>query len=539
MKAILLLAGILLTVRVVSADASSNAAPSPTPATTGNPKEQTVPTSSSASSSAPQSASEFNSQGFEKYKGGDLDGAIADFSQAIALDPKLAEAYNRRGNAKKGKGDLAGAVADYRQAITVDPKYANPYSNLGIIALTTGDVDGAIADFSQAILLDPKLAQAYGNRSIAKRQKGDVAGANADFNQAIALDPKLARTYDRQEEVSLSNLIRNGDPNINKLIGSFKVEGDVLVVTTTDSFNASPYQDRLQFAQSLFAIWAKFHGTDSPSNAPSLSMIDTTGTEIGGTNSSGVWVLSQAPTSQQEAITTPPPSPASMPFVEKEDINADWKTTDGTVYHVARIWNIEPDSVTVIDQYGTESTIDIAMLPTDLQKRFNYDPAAASAIKQQRAQQEQLQEQSQQQQAQLQRMVRKAVALRGVVLQKINGGLLIHQGYIYPITKGANPYEDYSQRFEIVFLKDYAKEDSVVDGSGVAAVVYPTGPVSYTSVLGSDKTVASFDALPEGLIPLPPPPSFLLAPSSPQATSNTGSGHHSMDDLANGMQKGL
>ena len=57
---------------------------------------------------------------------GDLDQAIADYTQAIALDPKYAVAYNNRGIAYCDKGDLDQAIADYTQAIALDPKYAVP-----------------------------------------------------------------------------------------------------------------------------------------------------------------------------------------------------------------------------------------------------------------------------------------------------------------------------------------------------------------------------------------------------------------------------
>jgi Flp pilus assembly protein TadD len=56
-------------------------------------------------------------RGNAKSARGDLDGAIADYSQAIELAPKDAIAYVKRGIAKEAKGDQAGADEDVAQVV--------------------------------------------------------------------------------------------------------------------------------------------------------------------------------------------------------------------------------------------------------------------------------------------------------------------------------------------------------------------------------------------------------------------------------------
>jgi Flp pilus assembly protein TadD len=65
-------------------------------------------------------------------------------------------AYNNRGIAKERKGDLDGALADYNQAIQFKAKYASAYRNRSNVKRKKGDLNGANADFDQASKLGSK-----------------------------------------------------------------------------------------------------------------------------------------------------------------------------------------------------------------------------------------------------------------------------------------------------------------------------------------------------------------------------------------------
>ena len=104
----------------------------------------------SASVVAQTKAEDFLIQGEEKYEKGDYQGAIAAYTQAIALNPNYAEAYNGRGNARYALGDNKGAVADYSEALRINPNFAAAYQNRGVARRDSGDKPGAMQDFQKA-----------------------------------------------------------------------------------------------------------------------------------------------------------------------------------------------------------------------------------------------------------------------------------------------------------------------------------------------------------------------------------------------------
>ena len=151
---------------------------------------------------APQTGSDYVNRGNTRFQAGDIDGAIADYTEAIELNASDSIAYYNRGIARGRQGDHTRAIADYTRAIQIGGHYANAYYNRGVAKHAKGDFEGAISDWSRTIELDPKHLPAHFNRGMAKLEKVEVEGAIADFTRAIELDATLSDAL-RREHVHL------------------------------------------------------------------------------------------------------------------------------------------------------------------------------------------------------------------------------------------------------------------------------------------------------------------------------------------------
>ena len=101
---------------------------------------------------------------------GDLDGALADYNQAIKLNPHFAEVWFNRGSYWKMKGDLERAETDFTQAIELKPHLADAYAQRGLVRLLSGKESEAERDFARCLTLDKNLRQSL-ERFIAEAKQ--------------------------------------------------------------------------------------------------------------------------------------------------------------------------------------------------------------------------------------------------------------------------------------------------------------------------------------------------------------------------------
>ncbi|MBD2309065.1 tetratricopeptide repeat protein [Chroococcidiopsis sp. FACHB-1243] len=110
------------------------------------------------------------------------------------VDPCELSAYSSRAWLRYKSGDKQGAIADYTQAI----KFGNEtsfsafnYYGRAEALFAVEDYRGAIADYTTAIQLDPaSAATTYSKRAMARDRIGDKKGAAEDRKIAASLPPE-------------------------------------------------------------------------------------------------------------------------------------------------------------------------------------------------------------------------------------------------------------------------------------------------------------------------------------------------------------
>jgi tetratricopeptide (TPR) repeat protein len=111
----------------------------------------------------------------------------------VAAAPKASDYYVSATN-KKEEENYQGAIDDYTKAIALDPKFAKAYNDRGLMKSQLNRKNEALTDITQAIQLDPNLVEAYLNRAnlsfVSNPQQ-----AITDAKKALAIKPQEAEAY--------------------------------------------------------------------------------------------------------------------------------------------------------------------------------------------------------------------------------------------------------------------------------------------------------------------------------------------------------
>ncbi len=218
----------------------------------GNPKEA-ASTRSQAARRPPRTALDRYLVGCERYKQGDVAGAVREFERVVEMQPDhtwaryflsvgylalgraadaraaltvcLAQrrdfgwAYLLRGFTHGQLGDFQAGADDFERALGLsqdDDARHVLYANRGVLWFQQGKLEEAAADLSRAIGLKPREHQAYVTLAQIYQKQGKRREALAQLDRAIGLEAGLASLYRlrarlHQEGEDLPAALRDAD----------------------------------------------------------------------------------------------------------------------------------------------------------------------------------------------------------------------------------------------------------------------------------------------------------------------------------------
>lgn len=122
--------------------------------------------------------------------------AVNDFGRLIEIQPQQGKWLRERCFARAVSGrDLDDAMEDCNQALALAPKDAGALDARCFVQVRTAAYALAVADCTAALAADPRLASSRYLRGVAKSRSGDIKSADADIDTARAMDPGIVQTF--------------------------------------------------------------------------------------------------------------------------------------------------------------------------------------------------------------------------------------------------------------------------------------------------------------------------------------------------------
>jgi tetratricopeptide (TPR) repeat protein len=134
-------------------------------------------------------------------EGNDSEQAIKSCTEIIEsaqeTPQRRAIAYFWRATAWRYRGNLQRAIADYTEVIRLDPKYLGAYGWRSVLLVEIGDYDGAVANYTDAIKFFPDEDNLFGSRGYTHFYRGDFPASAGDLRRAIQFTPFSTHNVDR------------------------------------------------------------------------------------------------------------------------------------------------------------------------------------------------------------------------------------------------------------------------------------------------------------------------------------------------------
>ena len=141
----------------------------------------------------PAQAEVYRRQGEALLRLSEYEKAERSFSQYLARSRRpVADVYVRRGLTRAQQGNYQGAIEDYTQALALQPDSAT-HAYRGLVYLVREAPKMALDDFEKAIRLKPDNGDAYNGHGYALVKLGEIPRAVADAEKALRCGPQTPR----------------------------------------------------------------------------------------------------------------------------------------------------------------------------------------------------------------------------------------------------------------------------------------------------------------------------------------------------------
>jgi tetratricopeptide (TPR) repeat protein len=186
----------------------------------------------------PRQPETYNNLGALYLDSKNYNGAIFNFTQALAFRPNYFMALMNRGIAYSRMGDMISALADFSKAEKISVTEPLLFLNRGLAYYEMGQYESAVSDFSRVLDLDPDNARAYLERARALIKLQYPADAYSDLETAVALKPSYALAYyylgdltfrRGEKEQALAFLVRSKEL-ASKYVPTYELMGDMLAM---------------------------------------------------------------------------------------------------------------------------------------------------------------------------------------------------------------------------------------------------------------------------------------------------------------------
>lgn len=102
---------------------------------------------------------------------GNLDAAISELQEALAINPNYINAHNCLGVSLAQKGSLDAAYKEFKYIIKTHPNDSQAHNNIGNVLSSKGEHDEAIKEYQEALRINPEYSDAYNNLAMELADK--------------------------------------------------------------------------------------------------------------------------------------------------------------------------------------------------------------------------------------------------------------------------------------------------------------------------------------------------------------------------------